>query len=123
MVVHEVAQDLGWHQVTVNVPLPSEKGKGKGKQKGKFKGKGKGKIARQVTVTHKEASPVLQQDMNAEVNKALEELMQDHSLHEHPFEWADQCHPEGERKRRTIREAPCTNQGRVLDKMETSIVI
>ena len=112
MVVHEVAESLGWHQETVNVPQC--KGKGKGKQKGKFKGKGKGKMDRQVTVTRVQSRGSQRPDVRVEIERLLEQLMADDSLREHPFEWSFQGDVEGERKRRAIREADCARHRSML---------
>ncbi|CAE7835514.1 ANK2 [Symbiodinium sp. CCMP2592] len=103
-VVHEVAESLGWHQETVNVPAVS-KGKGKGKSKAKGKGKnGKGRIPRQVTVTHKPAIAGPKPDWSKEVETELEKMILDPSLQECPFPWSEQQCQEGERKRRAVRE-------------------
>ncbi|CAE7893687.1 ANK2 [Symbiodinium sp. KB8] len=103
MVVHEVAESLGWHQETVNVPV--SKGKGKGKRgKGKGKGKdGKGRIPRQVTVTHKPSARP-KPDWSKEVETELERMILDPSLQECPFPWSEQHCQEGERKRRAVRD-------------------
>ena len=109
MVVHEVAESLGWHQETVNVPV--SKGKGKGKRgKGKGKGKdGKGRIPRQVTVTHKPSARP-KPDWSKEVETELERMILDPSLQECPFPWSEQHCQEGERKRRAVRDVACPRE-------------